>query len=444
MVLESLAGSLRDTLKKIANATHIDKNLIKDVVRDIQRALLQSDLNVQLVLKLTKEIERRALTEKPPAGQSSREHVIRIVYEELVKIVGNAVEIPLKKHIIMMVGLYGQGKTTTAGKLARYFMKRGMRTGLLAGDVHRPAAYDQLKQIAENIKVPFFGQPKATNAVKVVKKGLKEFEDLDIIIIDTAGRHSLEDDLIDEMKRIFKVAKPDEKFLVIDATIGQQAGPQAKAFHEAIDITGVIVTKLDGTAKGGGALSAVSETKAPIVFIGTGEHLEDLEKFDPPRFISRLLGMGDIQSLLEMAQEAIDSDNAEETAKKLMSGKFSLKEMYEQMKMISGMGPLQKIFSRFPMELSSKIPKGAMDDTQDKLKKFKIIMDSMTDDEMENPRTIKSSRVRRIALGAGCEPRDVKALLKYYNMTRKAIRGYTSNRKMRKTLMQQLKFVDNP
>jgi signal recognition particle subunit SRP54 len=442
MVLDSLAGSLRDTLKKIANASHIDKTLIKDVVRDIQRALLQADVNVKMVLGLTKEIEKRALTEKPPAGQSSREHVIRIVYEELVKILGKSVEVPLKKHVIMMVGLYGQGKTTTAGKLARYFVKRGMKVGLVAGDVHRPAAYDQLKQISENIKVPFYGEPRSKSAVKVVKNGLKKFDDLDIVIIDTAGRHSLEDDLINEMKRIFKVANPDEKFLVIDATVGQQAGPQAKAFHEAIDITGVIVTKLDGTAKGGGALSAVSETNAPIVFIGTGEHLEDLEKFDPPRFISRLLGMGDIQSLLEMAQDVIDQDSAEDTAKKLMSGKFTLKEMYDQMKMLSGMGPLQKIFSRFPTDISSKIPSGAMEDTQDKLKRFKIIMDSMTDEEMENPRIIKSSRVRRIALGAGCEPRDVKALLKYYNMTRKAIRGYTSNRKMRKTLMQQLKFAD--
>lgn len=443
MVLDSLAGSLRDTLKKIANASHIDKSLIKDVVRDIQRALLQADVNVKLVLALTKEIEHRALTEKPPAGQSSREHVIRIVYEELVNILGQSVEIPLKKHVIMMVGLYGQGKTTTAGKLARYFLKRGMKTGLVAGDVHRPAAYDQLKQIADNIKVPFYGEPKSKNAVKVVKNGLKKFDDLDVIIIDTAGRHSLEEDLIKEMTRIFRVAKPDEKFLIVDATIGQQAGPQAKAFHDAVQITGVIVTKLDGTAKGGGALSAVSETQAPIVFIGTGEHLEDLEKFDPPRFISRLLGMGDIQSLLEMAQGVIDEKSAEDTAKKLISGKFTLKEMYEQMKMISGMGPLQKIFSRFPSELSSKIPKGAMEDTQGKLKRFRIIMDSMTDEELENPRIIKSSRVRRIALGAGCEPRDVKALLKYYNMTRKAIRGYTSNRKMRKTLMQQLKFADN-
>jgi signal recognition particle subunit SRP54 len=443
MVLDSLAGSLRDTLKKIANATHVDKNLIKDVVKDIQRALLQADVNVKMVLALTKEIENRALTEKPPAGQSSREHVIRIVYEELVKILGQSVEVPLKKHVIMMVGLYGQGKTTTSGKLARYFSKRGMKTGLIAGDVHRPAAYDQLKQIADSIKVPFYGEPKSKNAVKVVKNGLKEFKDIDVIIIDTAGRHSLEADLINEMKRIFKAANPDEKFLVIDATVGQQAGPQAKAFHDAVQITGVVVTKLDGTAKGGGALSAVSETKAPIVFIGTGEHLEDMEKFDPPRFISRMLGMGDIQSLLEMAQGVIDQKDAEDTAKKLMSGKFTLREMYDQMKMISGMGPLQKIFSRFPMELSSKIPKGAMEDTQDKLKKFRIIMDSMTEEEMDNPRIIKSSRVRRIALGAGCEPRDVKALLKYYNMTRKAIKGYSSNRKMRKTLMQQLKFSEN-
>jgi signal recognition particle subunit SRP54 len=445
LVLDTLASSLRNTLKKIANATHVDKKLINEVVRDIQRALIQADVNVKMVINLTKAVENRALTEKPSAGMSSREHVIRIIYDELVKILGNAKEITLKKHKIMLVGLYGNGKTTTCGKLAKFFQKRGLKTGLIAGDTHRPAAYDQLKQLADKINVQFYGEPKAKNAVKVVKAGMKKLKNSDVIIIDTSGRHALEEDLIKEMERISKVSKADEKLLVIDAAVGQQAGPQAKAFHKAVGITGVVLTKLDGTAKGGGALSAVSETKAPIVYVGTGEHLEDLEKFEPPRFISRLLGMGDLQTLLEKVQDVADEEMVEESARKMMSGKFTLRDMYEQMKMLSGMGPLQKLMNLLPtsnMPGGAKMQTGNLQDTEVKLKKFKIIMDSMTNEEMENPQIIKTSRVQRIARGAGCDAKDVKELMKYYNMSRKAIKGFTSNRKIRKKLMQQLKFSD--
>ena len=444
MVLEGLGDSLKTTLRRIANAPHIDKNLIKSVVKDIQRALLQADVNVKLVLNLTKELEKRALTERPPAGMSSREHVIRIIYEELVTILGETKEVELKKHIILMVGLYGQGKTTTSGKLARYFQKKGLKAALLAGDTHRPAAYDQLKQIADSLSVPFYGEAKEKKAVKVVKNGLKELKDSDVIIVDTSGRHSLEDELIDEIKRIGKITKATEVFLVLDAAIGQQAGPQAKAFHEAVNITGVVLTKLDGTAKGGGALSAVSETEAPIVFIGSGEHLNDLEKFEPSRFISRMLGMGDIQSLLEKAGEVVDKEKAEETARKMLSGKFTLVEMRDQLNMMSGMGPLKKVLSMLPFMpgVSDKISDIEMYQTQDRMKKFKVIMDSMTEEEMLNPKLIKSSRITRIARGSGCEPKDVKELLKYYNQTRKMLKGFTSNRKMRKALMKQLKFSD--
>jgi len=444
VVLDTLATSLRNTLKKIANATHIDKNLIKEVIRDIQRALIQADVNVKMVIDLTKAVETRALTEKPSAGMSSREHVIRIIYDELVKILGNAKEVTLKKHIIMMVGLYGNGKTTTCGKLSKFFQKRGLKPGLIAGDTHRPAAFDQLQQIAKKVNVPFYGEPKAKNAVKVVRAGLQNLKNVDVIIIDTSGRHALEDDLIREIESISRITKADEKFLIIDAAVGQQAGPQAKAFHEAVGITGVILTKLDGSAKGGGALSAVSETKAPIVYVGTGEHLEDIERFDPPRFISRLLGMGDLQTLLEKVQEVTDAEIAEDAAKKMLSGKFTLHDMYEQMKMISDMGPLQKVMNLLPFNLpgTNKMPMGSLEDTQVKLKKFRIIMDSMTEAEMKNPQIIKTSRVQRIARGSGCEVKDVKALLKYYNMSRKAIKGFSSNRKIRKKLMQQLKFSD--
>jgi len=436
VVLEKLSSALRDTLRKIATATTVDRDLVKEVVREIQRALLQSDVNVKLVLSLTKRIEERALNEKPPSGMTLRDYMIKIVYEELVSIIGNAREVPLKPQRIMLVGLYGQGKTTTCGKLARYFQKRGLKTGLIASDVHRPAAYDQLKQIAEKVKVPVYGMPGEKKAPKIVRTGLKEFSDFDVVIIDTSGRHSLEDDLIREMKLIANVSKADEKLLVIDATVGQQAGSHARAFHEAIGLTGVIITKLDGTAKGGGALSAVASTRAPIVFIGTGEHMDDLEKFDPPGFISRLLGMGDIKALLERAQGEIDEKQAEKTAKKIMSGRFTLKEMYEQLEMVGKVGTLDKLFEYMPF--APKMPKSNLQVTQERLRKFRIIMDSMTEEEMENPKMVKSSRINRIARGAGVSPGEVKELLRYYNITRKQIKDITSDRKKRRLLMKMM------
>jgi len=438
MVLEGLANSLRDTLKKIVNASNIDAGLIKEVVKEIQRALILADINAALALKLTKEIERRALTEKPPAGMSSRDHVVRIVYEELVKILGEARDVPLKKHTIMMVGLYGQGKTTTCGKLSHFFKKRGLKVGVIAGDVHRPAAYDQLKQLSERTGVSFYGEPGEPRAPKIVREGIEKLKDCEIIIIDTSGRHSLEDSLVDEMKRIANVAQPDEKFLVIDAVMGQTAGPQAMAFHEAIGLTGVIITKMDGTAKAGGALSAVQATKAPVVFIGTGEHVDELEKFNPPGFISRLLGMGDIKALIEQAQGVVDEKSAEETARRIMSGRFTLKDMLEQMQMLSGMGPLQKLMSMMPFGGGANMTKEQMETAQLRIKKFKVIGSSMTNEELENPRIIKGTRIRRIARGAGVDLMEVKALLKQYDNSRKMLKNITSDRKARKKLLRAL------
>jgi signal recognition particle subunit SRP54 len=441
MVLENLGQSLRNAIKKIANATHVDQKLVKEVVKDVQRALLQADVNVKLVLQMTKGLESRALTEKPPAGMSSREHVIRIIYEELVKILGKPKEIPAKPQRILMVGLYGQGKTTTAGKLARDLHKRGMKVALVAADVHRPAAYDQLAQIGKQINIPVFGDPKEKSAVKIAKRAMKEFEGYDVLIFDTSGRHALEDELIQEIKDVAATVDAEQKILVLDAQTGQQAGPQAKAFHDAVGLTGVIITKLDGTAKGGGALSAVAETGAPITYIGVGEHLEDFEKFSPDRFISRLLGMGDIKSLLEAASEVVDEEKAEEAARKMMSGKFSLKDMYDQMEMLQGMGPLKKIASMLP-GFSDKLKDQDMEATQERLTRFRVIMDSMTDEELENPKIIKSPRVTRIARGSGTSPKQVRELLRQYEMSKKALKGFMGNRKVRRQLMKQFKGAD--
>jgi signal recognition particle subunit SRP54 len=387
MVLDNLGKSLRDAVKKIANASHVDQALIKDVVKDVQRALLQADVNVKLVLAMTKELESRALTEKPPAGMSSREHVIKIIYEELVKTLGKGKEIPAKPQRILMVGLYGQGKTTTSGKLARDLHKRGMKVALVAGDVHRPAAYDQLSQIGKKLNIPVYGDPKQKKATTIAKDAIKEFSDYDVIIFDTSGRHSLEDDLIREIEAVAKIVDAEQKILVLDAQTGQQAGPQAKAFHAAVGVTGVVLTKMDGTAKGGGALSAIAETGAP--------------------FISRLLGMGDIKSLIEAASEVIDEDKAEEAARRLMSGKFTLKDMYEQMEMLQGMGPLKKLTAMIP-GISDKLNDTDVEATQERLARFRVIMDSMTEEELQNPKLIKSSRVTRIARGSGTTQRQVR------------------------------------
>ncbi len=438
MVLDKLGSSLKDVLRKIANASHVDQKLVKEIIRDIQRALLQSDVNVQMALQLTKAIEKRALSERPKAGMSVKEHIIKIVYDELVGLLGEKRDIELKKQVIMMVGLYGQGKTTSTGKLARYFKKRGQQVGLIAADVHRPAAYEQLSQIGDLIDVPVFGNPAEKSATKIVKGGLKQFDGYDIIILDTSGRHSLEKDLINEIKAITKLANPTEKIMVVDAAMGQQAGPQAKAFHDAVGVTGVIITKLDGSAKGGGALSAVSETEASILFIGTGEHIEDVEVFDPARFISRLLGMGDIQSLIEKAEEVVDEEKAEETMRKIMSGRFTLIEMRDQMEMLTNMGPLKKLMGMLPGAPAAMSDED-LEAMQEKLRKFKIIMNSMTEKELMEPRKVKSSRIKRIARGSGTDPRDVRGLLNHYNQSRRQMKGIMGNRKLRKQLQKQMK-----
>ena len=351
MALERLGSSLTSALKKLFRASVIDEATVKELVRDIQRALLQADVNVQLVLDISKRMEERALKEKVPPGISRREHVIKVVYEELTRFVGEKpvpIKIePGKKQILMLVGIQGSGKTTAAAKLGRYFQKKGLKPALICADTFRPGAYAQLQQLAARINLPIYGDPKAKDAVKVVSEGLKQFSDKDLIIVDTSGRHKEEKDLIKEMKDLEKKIKPDEVMLVIDGTIGQQALLQAKAFHEATPIGAILVTKLDGSARGGGALSAVAATGAPIKFIGTGEKTEDVEPFIPSRFVGRLLGMGDLETLLEKVREA-EIKVPEKKAKAILSGKFTLTDMYEQFEAFKSMGPFRKVLKMLP------------------------------------------------------------------------------------------------
>ncbi len=439
-MLGNLGKSLTKTMKKLAGMTIIDEEVVKDVIKDIQRALIQSDVNIKLVLNLSKTIEERALNEEPSKGVTAKEHVIKIVYDELVNLLGDKaqeVEIDKKPYKILFVGLQGSGKTTTIGKMAKYLQKKGFNPAIICTDTWRPAAYEQLRQLTENLNLSLYGDPENQDALDLARKGLKEFKKQDIIIVDTAGRHKEEKDLLDEMEQISAVVEPDEVMLVIDGTIGQQAREQALAFSKTTNIGSIVITKLDGSAKGGGALSAVAEIGAPIKFIGTGERIDDLEVFDPERFISRLLGMGDIKTLIERAEEIAEEDVDAEAMDAMLSGKFTLKDMYSQFEMMNKMGPMQQVMNMMP-GMGNKLPKNASQVTEEKLSKYKILMDSMTEQELNHPEIIKQSRVKRIARGAGMRNEDVKELLKYYQVTKKAIKGF-GKRKMGGPLGQMMR-----
>jgi len=432
MVLEKLGTALHGALKKLARAPTIDQVAVKELTRDIQRALLQADVNVELVLELTKKIEKKAFEEKLPMGMDRRTHVVKIVYDALSEFLGKPAEFKLEPKeckVVLMVGLQGSGKTTSIGKLAAHFKKRGYKVGVVAADTFRPGAYEQLSQLGQQVGVEVFGDPKAKDSVKLAVEGLKRFrkEECELIIIDSAGRHRKEEDLMEEVRQIAEKTKPDEVMLVIDGTIGQQAKEQALAFKAATNIGSIFVTKLDGTAKGGGALSAVAATGAPIKFVGVGEHIEDIEPYVPERFVARLLGMGDLETLLKKVEELAKEGVVKPSdAKAMMSGKLTLKDVYDQLEAMSKMGPLKKVMQMIPGGVS--IPEEQMKIGEEKLKKFKVIMQSMTKEEMENPKIINAPRVRRVAKGSGTKESDVKELLKQYEFMQKFVKTLAKGR----------------
>jgi signal recognition particle subunit SRP54 len=433
VVLDKLGSSLYDALQKVFKAPVVDAALVKELIRDFQRALLQGDVNVALVMQLSQNIEKRALDEKLPPGISRREHVVKVVYDELAKFVGEKPEeikiIPGKQNVLMLVGIQGSGKTTHSAKLARYYQKRGFKTGLITCDTFRPGAYNQLKQLAEQIKVDFYGEPDTKDAVAVARRGVDKFRGYEVVILDTSGRHKEEASLIEEMKQIEAVVKPQEVILVLDGTIGQQASAQAKAFKEATAVGSIIVSKLDGTARGGGALSGVAATGAKIKFIGTGEKIEDLEAFVPTRFIGRLLGMGDIDGLISKVKEA-EIPVSEKDVRQMMSGKFSLQDMYDQFEAMAKMGPLQKVIGMIP-GMGYNLPKGEMEKAEERLDRFKVIIQSMTQEEKDEPKVINQSRMRRIARGSGTTEADVRELIKQHEQMKKMFKQLKGNRRLR-------------
>ena len=425
MVLDKLSTSLKNTLSKIAKAMFVDEKLIDELVKDIQRALLSSDVNVKLVFDLSRNIKERGLKEKPPAGITQKEYLIKIVYEELVKFLGgegHKIEITEKPFKIMMVGLFGSGKTTNLGKIAKFFTKKGHKVAALGLDVYRPAAMDQLEQLCKQINIPCFIDKKEKNPEKIYNNFKNELNKYDLILIDTSGRDALSKDLIKEIENLNSLIKPNEKLLVISADIGQAAMSQAKAFHDACNITGIVITKLDGTAKGGGALSAAAVSGAPVKFIGVGEKVDDLETFNPEGFVSRMLGMGDLEALLEKTKEAMSESQAKDMGKKLLKGDFNFMDLYEQMESMSKLGPLSKVIELIPGLGNANIPKEMLEGQEGKLKKWKFIMQSCTKEELEYPELLTASRISRISKGSGTSEQEVRELLKQYRQSKKVMK----------------------
>jgi len=440
MVLEKLGSSLKNTLGKIAKSIFVDEKLINELVKDIQRALLQSDTNVQLVFDLSQKIKTRA-KEKVPPGLTKKEYLINVVYEELTNFLGeetHELKIEKKPTKIMLVGLFGSGKTTQAGKLAKFYKKRGYKIALLQTDTWRPAAYDLLEQLSKQVGVDFYGIKKEKNPLKIYKEFESKLKEHDVVLIDTAGRDALSKDLIKELNDLNKLVKPDERLLVISGDLGQAAQKQAEAFHEACDVSGVIVTKLEGTAKGGGALSACAVTKAPIKFIGVGEKIDDLELFHPQRFVSRLIGMGDLETLLEKAKEVISEEEAKDLGQKFLKGDFNLIDLYQQMVSLKKMGSLKKLMEMVPGFSQLSLPKELLDVQEGKLEQWKIAMDSMTQAELEDPDIISVDRIDRISKGSGIKVSIIRELLKQYRQSKKMMKMFKGEKDIGK-MMKKMK-----
>mgnify|MGYP000229833559 CR=1 FL=1 len=424
MSLSGLKEGLAKAIAKIRRAPYVDEKLIKEVIRDIQRALLKADVDVRLILELSRTLEKRLKEEEPPPGFTRRDLALKLIYEELLRLLGGKQKYELiltkKPYIIMLVGIQGSGKTTSAAKLAYYLKKKGYKVGLVCADNFRPGAYEQLKQLGEKVGVPVIGFPKLDSSVEMAKLGVKYFarNGYDVIIVDTAGRHKEEKGLLVEMKQIASAVKPDEIMLVLDATMGKTAGAHARAFHEATPIGSIFLTKLDGSARGGGALAAIHSTGARIKFIGNGEGIEDIEEFDPQGFISRLLGMGDLRALVERFKEREEA--SKELMRALTTGRMTLLDFKKQIEATMKLGPLGRILELLPgfMELPEDVERLS----RDKMKKWLAAMNSMTIEELLDPSIIDKSRMKRIARGAGITVKDVKELLKTYKLLKKQMK----------------------
>ena len=422
--MSSAFSKLKSLFRKLRRS-HIDINELDSILAELQRTLIDADVNVDLVRELASKIRKRILETKVPEGLPLNTIVMRALYEELVSLLGEKrydLNIkPGKRNIIVLVGLQGSGKTTTCAKLAKWLKKRGLKVAVICADTYRPAAYEQLKQLTESINVPYYGEPKEKDPIKIIREGLKKFNKFDVVIIDTAGRHKEESGLMKEMREIVKKTKPSEILLVIDGMIGQRAYDQAKAFKDTVgEIGGIIITKLDGSAKGGGALSAAAAAKAPVKFIGVGERVEDIEPYDPPDFVARILGMPDkrfLEQILETLPERF-MHLRELTLK-------DLRDYYESM-LRKGSGLFGRIREMFAGNISER-------ELKKQLGKTLAVLKAMNEDELYNVELLKDAeRIDRIARGSGVDRVYVRRFIKQYHKLKKMVNVLMKQRGLRK------------
>lgn len=428
-----LGRSIRSALAKFTGAPIADEKAVKALCRELQRVLISSDVNVKLVFELTKKIENRALDAKLPAGLSIREHVVKVVYEELASMMGEKYEPKIAPHKVLLLGLYGSGKTTTAGKLAHFYKSRGLSVALVSCDVDRPAAFEQLSQVAKHSGAEFYGIAGEKDVRKIIADAQARFKE-DVIIVDSAGRSAFDEKLTEQLKLINELTKPDERFLVISADIGQIAGRQSQEFHDAVGLSGVIITKMDGSGKGGGALSAVAASQAKVAFIGTGEKMDALETFDAQKFAGRLLGFPDIGTLMEKVKKIAEEEKLPETIEE----KLTLRTFYEQLRAARKLGPLSNVFS---MLGASDLPADMVHTSEQKLKKYEVIINSMTKKERDDAALLRKhhSRISRIAKGSGANESEVRELLTQFERVSSMFNSFKKNRGFRKKMEKMMK-----
>jgi signal recognition particle subunit SRP54 len=432
-LFDLLTEKFSSVVEKLKRAKKLDEKTVDEALKDIRRALLEADVNVEVVQKFISDIKQKIIGQEVIKGLNAGETVIKLIYDEILNILGEAQ--PLKKAeksptIIMLVGLQGTGKTTTAGKLANHLKSKGFTVGVASTDVRRPAAAKQLCTLAQSINVPCFVDENEKDAIKLTEKVINQAKNsgLSYLILDTAGRLHIDEELMNELVEIKNKVNPDEILYVADSMQGQDAINTAKEFYEKLGLTGVILTKVDGDAKGGIALSVRQVLGVPIKFVGVGEKISDFEPFYPDRLAQRILGLGDIQSLIEKMQAAIDEDKAEAMAKRVMNAEFTLEDLKEQLQMIKNLGPLENVLKMIP-GLGSKIKDLKVDNKQ--FVKIEAIINSMTPEERNNPHIINGSRKRRIAMGSGTTIMDVNKLLKQYKEMKKMMKKMKKSGKMK-------------
>lgn len=434
MVFQSLAEKLQTTFSKLKGRGKLNEKDVKAALKEVKMALLEADVNFKVVKKFVKKIQERAVGHEVMASLSPGQQVIKIVNEELTELMGGTqskLAVSSKPPtVVMMVGLQGAGKTTTTGKLAKLLAKQGRKPLLVAADIYRPAAIKQLQVLGERLELPVFSMGDQTNPVDIAKGALSfaESNNRDYVIIDTAGRLHINEELMEELKKIKTTVKPHEILLVVDSMTGQDAVTVAEHFDEALGIDGVVLTKLDGDARGGAALSIRSVTGKPIKFAAMGEKMDALEPFYPDRMASRILGMGDVLSLIEKAQESIDLKKAQELEEKLRKQQFTFEDFLDQLKQVRKMGPLDQLMGMMPGMGKVKQLKNLQVDEK-ALDHLEAIINSMTKKERNNPDIINGSRRRRIARGSGTSVQEVNRLLKQFSQMRKMMKQLTGMQK---------------